>query len=70
MVPHSNSTMTSNQGASRAQLRERWSRGFDPHLGRGVLSLSKKFHPSCLVLVKTRKLSQNDRKIVDWSVKS
>ena len=32
---------------------------------RVVVSLSKTLHPSCLVLVKPRKLSQIDRKIVD-----
>ena len=58
LVLRSNST--SNPGQSIAQLGECWGRGFDPHPGHGVVSLSKKFHPSCLVLVETRKLSQND----------
>ena len=42
---------------------------FDYHLGRCVVSLSKTLHPSCLVLVKPRKSSQNDWKSVDRDVK-
>lgn len=39
-------------------------------LGRhGVVSLSKTFHPSCLVLDNPRKPFQNDRKIDDQDVK-
>ena len=34
--------------------------GFDPHPGGGVVTLSKTLHPHYLVLVKPRKLSQND----------
>ena len=41
------------------------SHGFDPHPGCSVESLSKTLHPHCLVLVRLRKLSQNDLKIVD-----
>ena len=44
-------------------------RGLDPHPGRGVVSLSKILRPHCLVLVKSREPSQNDRKIVDRDVK-
>ena len=40
--------------------RESVSHGFDPHMGRSVVSLSKTLHPSCLVLVKPIKPSQND----------
>ena len=43
--------------------------GFDPHLGLGVVSLSKTFHPSCLVLVRPREPPQKDRKIVDRDLK-
>ena len=37
--------------------------------GRSVVSFSKTFHPHCLVLVKPRKPSQNDWKIVDRDIK-
>ena len=45
-------------------------RGFDPHLGRGVVSLSKTLHPHCFkVLVKPRKPSQNDyKKLLTWTL--
>ena len=33
--------------------------GFNPHLERGVVSLSKTLYPHCLVLVKPRMPSQN-----------
>ena len=56
------------------RVSDSWSQGhgFDPHPGRGVVSLSKTLHPHCfIVLVKPRsKLSQNDWKIVDRDVKS
>ena len=37
--------------------------------GRGVVSLSKTLHTHCLVLVKAREWSQNDRNIVDRDIK-
>ena len=57
--------------SSVGRASDSWSqgRGFDPHSRHGVLSLSKTLHPHCLVLIKPRKPSQNDRKIVDRDVK-
>ena len=56
--------------SSVGRAPDSWSqgRGFDPHSGRGVVSLSKTL-PNCLVLVKPWKPSQNDWKIVDWDIK-
>ena len=55
-------------GVQIAQLGERQTLDHYPHPGRSVVSLSKTLHPHCLVLVKPRKPSQNDRKIVDRDV--
>ena len=46
--------------ASIPQFVESQGRGFEFHQGRGVVSLSKKLHPHCLVLVKPKKPPQND----------
>ena len=45
-------------------------RGFDPHLGLGVVSFSKTLHPHFFkVLVKPRKPSQNNyKKLLTWTL--
>ena len=66
---HIERTESTDRSVGRASDSLSQGRGFDPQLGRGVVSLSKTLHPHCIVLIKLRKPPQNDWKIVDRDVK-